>query len=271
MRLQLLNLYRWLRENLIVWGILSAIYSLIATVLLQTILEQTLKQELSLFPVWSMIIVALLVPAVFEALPLPPLPLPLAALSRPLAKLPLVRLYVLHDLRKGSTWLLLAAALAAGALLPDRSQHLWILVVQLPLQRALYSVHRWRRLALGSRAHGGASQIVQGLFVSQAVQATILVVGFALLRGAPSFGYLALWIASLSAVIGGASMAMEGDSGKPWMVNFISLSVGTLGGYICLAQPGLALVVFYFAFSMSAAVAKRLWSVENFDEDTFIP
>jgi hypothetical protein len=73
-RLRLLSLMRFIREYLVSWGLLSLIYSLTLTLLLQPLLENALKTELAFKPLWALTCATLLLPGALEALRLPPLP-----------------------------------------------------------------------------------------------------------------------------------------------------------------------------------------------------
>jgi hypothetical protein len=270
-RLLALNLLRWLREYLVVWGLLSVIYSLTVTLVLQPLLERALRRELPLGPLWAASCALLLVPGLLEALPLPGIP----ARRGPFFGRGLLLLYLRHDLRRSATWLVVVLSIVAGSLLPAGREALWVLFAQLPVQRALYSVHRWRGLSLAYHPSKGASQLLLAIGAAQLFQLAVAwgsLGAMSLLGAAMQWpAWLALGPAALGAVLAGGSMAFEGDSGRPWLVNFLSLAAGTIGGYLCYWQPWLLLVVGYFCLRMDAAVAHRLHSVEHLDEDSVIP
>jgi hypothetical protein len=188
---------------------------------------------------------------------------------------PLGRLYLRHDLRRGATWLVVSLSAAAGGMFPEGRRSLWVLAAQLPVQRALYSIHRWRGLALAYHPVRGARGLLASVLVSQVLQFAIawLSVGILgpLTGGMSTAEWLKLGAGGLGGVVSAASMAFEGDSGRPWIVNFLALTAGTLGGFACLASPWYLLLVAYFASRMILLVDKRLHSVEHLDEDAVIP
>lgn len=275
-----LNLLRWLREYIVSWGLLSFIYSLTVTLILQSILEQALKKELEFKSLWFTTCATLLLPGLFEALKLPPLSfrkglltfMPPGVFGENLWQRwggAITKLYLRHELRRGATWLVIVLVVLIASLLPDNKKALWVLIAQLPIQRALYSVHRWRGLALAFHPKQGAEQLMRAIWASQFLQIFIAWIALVITRSIPD-----PWMygcAALGAVISAGSVAMEGDSGRPWMVNFIALAAGTLGGYLCLATPWALPFVIYFGGRMAVAIENRLLSVEHLDEDTLIP
>ena len=269
-RLVILNLARWLREYAFVWGVLSVVYSLTVTLLLQPILERVFHREIPVAPLWALICGILIVPGILEHLPLPSFSLRRGLLSL-MSKGSFIRLYLRHELRRGSTWLTIGLTVLVGVSLPDSKRALWILAAQLPVQRALYSIHRWRGLALSFQPQTGASKLLAALSLSQVIQ---LLFAWSLLGLTGVFSvsqWLLLGQGALGAVLSASMVAMEGDSGRPWIVNFISLASGILGGYLCYASPWVLLLVAYLFRNMQTNVGMRLHSVEHLDEDTLIP
>lgn len=78
-------------------------------------------------------------------------------------------------------------------------------------------------------------------------------------------------LAALGASLAAAAMVMEGDSGRPWLVNFIGLAAGFIGAVTSWATPWAIPVIVYFLWRMTDSVQRRLKSVENPDEDIVIP
>lgn len=273
-RLKLLNFARWLKEYLISWGLLSLIYSITVTVILEAVLENAFKSELDFGPIWIATAVLLLVPGVLEALPLPAVPwIRRGFFSESFWRRlggPLVPLYLRHELRRGTTWLVLWISVALGTMLPPGKAAFFVFFAQLPVQRALYSIHRWRSIALVFRPMECGQALLSAVWIAQLIQWGIAWMAFGIASEIPADQWLKLGAASLGAVLVGASMALEGDSGKPWMVNFISLAGGTLGGFLCLYSPWLLLAALYIAFNMRTIVLKRFLSVEHLDEDLVI-
>jgi len=266
----------------VAWGLLSVIYSITVTLVLQPLLENALKREIAFTPLWLTTCSVLLIPGVLEYLPLPSLSFRwkfLGFVSRDSFSESMWRtlggylapLYLRHDLRRGTTWLTVFFCVLLGSLLPSGKSAFWVLISQLPLQRALYSVHHWRRLALAFQPKNGAKNLMGALWTSQFIQLVVSWTALGAMQVIPQSEWLALGPASLGAMVAAGSMTFEGDSGRPWMVNFLALAAGTIGGFLCLISPWFLLLVIYFSYSMSNIVSGRLLSVEHLDEDTVIP
>ena len=278
-RLRLLNLLRWIKEYAISWGLLSAIYSYTLALILQPVLQKTLGGSVALPVVWILGIVLLLIPAGVEFLPAPPFHHPRWIIGeRWFSEAgfrnfggPLLPLYLRHELRRFPTLLGIGFTTFAGVLLPLSHRGLWILIAQFPVQRALFSLQGWRGIALSASPTQGGSWILRTLLVSQLIQLMVAWLALGLSGAFPMAAWLQLGAGALSAVICSSSVALEGDSGRPWMVNFFSLAAGAVGGFLGYAYPwtvGLSLYIFY---SMQAGVGKRLLSVEHLDEDRLLP
>jgi hypothetical protein len=82
--------------------------------------------------------------------------------------------------------------------------------------------------------------------------------------------WITLGVGSLGAVLSASCVALEGDSGRPWIVNFMSLAAGTVGGYLCAASSWFLLLAIYVFLHMEKISKNRLKSVEHLDEDTLI-
>jgi hypothetical protein len=281
--LAFLNLVRWLREYFVSWGVLSLIYSWTVTLVLQPILEQFFKHEIRFWPLWAATCALLLIPSILEYLPWPAVSFQWKRIGfmsqgifreRVWSRSPwsMVRLYLRHELRRGATWFTLILAVCLGAAMPRPKSAIWVLIALLPCQRALYSIHRWRSLVLIGSAREGARQLYLAFGISQLIQLAIAWLALGLAAG-PDWGmqtWLKLGAGSLGGVIAASMVVLEGDSGRPWLVNFISLAAGALGGYVCFAAPWALLLILYFYFKMQTSVAQRLHSVEHLDEDRFI-
>lgn len=281
-RLKLLNLARWVREYFVSWGVLSFIYSLTVTYLLQPILERVFDREFALVPLWGVICALLLLPALLEHLVFPPASFrfgPLAFAPEGVfaervwswAGGPFTQLYLRHDLRRINTWLTVVLVVTAGSLLTPAQHALWVLISLLTTQRALYSIHRWRGLALSFLPENGASRLLWGVTASQTVQIFVAWLALGAMQVFSQEAWFKLGFGALGGAWSSAAMAMEGDSGRPWLVNFIALAAGILGGFLCYYSPYGLLAAIYLLYKMSALVAQRLHSVEHLDEDTLIP
>lgn len=256
------------------WGLLSLIYSFTVAVLLQPLLESAFKKEFPLEPLWIATCGLLLLPGAFEFLPVPSLPLiRQGRFSESLWRWKsgsMGPLYLRHEMRRGATWVMVIFVVCLLVILPERFLPFSILLFQLPIQRALYSVHRWRSLALAAHPKGGASLFLMALLKAQVLQWLVVWASASLLgvfRGPDLWTY---GLAGLSAVIASSITAFEGDSGRPWLVNFMALAAGSLAGYLTLSYPWILALVLYFSKSMIQSVEGRLKSVEHLDEDRVI-
>jgi hypothetical protein len=276
------NATRWLAANAVPWVLLSGIYSLTVAILLQTVLERLQGAQPALISIWMLSMAILLIPGALEHLPLPELPRlrPAKRLFREriwsnLGGGSLLPLYLSHEFRRPQTWLTVLITVTLGSLLTDDRIRLFVFVAQLPLQRALWSIGGWRRIALRSPDGTalGASALIASYAVSQFLQLGIALVALATVRlsSGESLSLLVEIIpACLSGVLCTAAVAMEGDSGRPWIVNFAGLSTGIIGAALGLWQPALLLISMYIYFNLKGTVKNRLWSVENFDEDALL-
>jgi hypothetical protein len=263
--------------------VLSVIYSLIVTMLLQPILGQALKTEITIAPLWIATALILLIPGVLEYLKLPgtgfrKLFMAPGVFSESFWKArggSFTPLYLRHELRRGPTWLVIVLTVALQGLLPPGKWALWVLIAQLPIQRALFSVHGWRGLAAAHAPREGGQKLLAAIQVSQLIQ--LLITWFSLGACGIIAGFLTTehWLllgpAALGAVLAASSVALEGDSGRPWMVNFFSLGAGIIGGFLCLWSPWFLLGVLYFVNSAKNLSANRILSVEHLDEDHILP
>jgi len=233
-------------------------------------LERTLRRELPLKPLWGALALLLLVPGVIDALPIP------AVFTRLGRKLPsgvshsFPALYLRHELRRGSTWLALFLSVALAALLHRSSAALWVVLAQFPLQRSLYSIRNWRKIAVQRFPENGAEKLLVAIAASQVLQAVIcwLALGISGIFGLSA--WLTLGPGVLGAAICGSAVALEGDSGQPWIVNFLSLATATIGGYLAMAWPWTLALSVYFFNQMRGLASNRLHSIETLDEDTLI-
>jgi hypothetical protein len=279
--LELRNLLRWAREYAVSWGLLSVIYSFTVTMILEPILERALRTELEPIPLWAATCALLLLPGALDSLPLPQVSFRLGRFQvlrpgifgeRLFSRLggPLGPLYLRHELRRGSTWLMIVLTVLAAGLLPKGKQALWVLFAQLPMQRALYSVHSWRGLAAAHLGPKAGRPLLQALLLSQGFQVAFAWLAVGMAGFLPRDLWLALGPAALGAGLAGAAVALEGDSGRPWLVNFFSLAAGTLGGYLCLASPWGLLAIAYLCSNTKGLAERRLLSVEHLDEDRIV-
>jgi hypothetical protein len=280
--LHLKNAARWFAANAVTWVLLSAIYSLTVAILLQTVFERLQGAQPELISIWVLSMGILLIPGALEFLPLPDLPR-FRKKSRHFGEKFWTRLgggsflplYLRHEFRRPQTWLTLVTAVTLGSFLEAEKLRIWIFISQLPLQRALWSIGGWRKIALRAPegASLGASTLIASYCVSQVIQALIAwlsLLAVLTVSGASLSPFIALLPACLSGVLCTAAVCMEGDSGRPWIVNFAGLSAGILGAALGLWEPALLVIAIYIYFNLKGSVKNRLWSVENFDEDSLL-
>jgi len=261
--LNLLNLSRWLRAYFFEWVLLGLIYSLSAGVLLQSVLMSVLKIEIGIFPVSIGLGLLLMIPAIIEKAVPGGIPMNLPFYS----KSSFSSIYFAHETRRCSTWLAVFLSAFIIHFIPHEQRAFSILIALTPCLRALYSISHWRRIAVIYSSKRGGGDLIRALWFSQTAQSIVLwsivsVMGLRL----DIFLILAGW----GAVLAAASVALEGDSGRPWLVHLLSVSSGLLGGYLTVASPWALLGIFYFASKMKELAQSRLLSVEHYDEDFVI-
>jgi hypothetical protein len=271
-RLLLLNGLRWWKENFWVWGILGSIYSLTLAIVLQTVIELSLKAEVGLPNVFVGMAVALLIPALIHALPVPSLPLPFGK-ARGSELGSFVRIFLSHELRRTQNWIAVGLTALALLALPSSWMPLSLAFGQAPVQQTLFSVQKWRALALAHSPQHGARHLFVSFQVLQmilGVALLVLWVSATMLKGQSLELFPRYIPAIVGAWMGGSSVLLEGDSGRPWLVNFISLAAGLVAGFFTVLHWGFLLLIFYFCAQMVGSVKERLRSVELLDEDTLV-
>ena len=271
-RLLLLNGLRWWKENLWIWGILGSIYSLSLALLLETVIELTLKTEVKLITVFAGMSISLLVPAILHAVPLPSLPIPLGRPSG--SELgSFIRLFLSHELRRSQNLCAVAFTVILLVSLPQTWLPLALALGQLPVQQSLFSVQRWRALALAHSPQQGARHLFIAFQFQQCLLGIAVLAGWVLtsLLMDRSIGPTLLYLPAIAgAWMGGASVLLEGASGRPWVVNFISLAAGMVAGFLTVLHWGFVFLIIYFCVQMAGNIKERLRSVELLDEDTLI-
>lgn len=253
---------------------LSVIYSWTVTLALQPILERALKTEISSEFLWAATCSLLLIPAFIEFAPLGQLPLRKGLFSESIwSKLggPLSPLYLRHEFRRGATWLMLALCTVGSSLLPPRKFALSVLIALLLSQRALFSIQNWRRLAQTRFPEHGAFHLIRAMALSQSLQSILLWLALGLAQVYSQEQWLALGPAFLACAWISSTLCLEGDSGRPYLVNLIALSGGIIAGYACMAHWGFLALVAVICRSLYKGMGERLKAVENLDEDALIP
>ena len=274
-RLRLLNLIRWARAHWFSWTLLGLAYSAAATVLIGGVAEAMTGAAPPWVPLWGAISLVLLAPAFLEKLPLGGIPFVrrLAFGESPVLRAtgPLGPLYLRHELRRGATWAGVGLTAAIGATAAEVAPALWVIAALLPSQRALYSIHRWRSLAVSLRPASGAGSLLRAFLAAQLVQIFVAWAAVGVASLPPLAVFLRMGAGALGATLASGAMALEGDSGRPWLVNLASASAGLVVGFLCFLWPVVLVPAGYFAARMVPAVASRLRSVEHFHEDLVLP
>ena len=270
--LKCLNLMRWVREYWLSWGLLGAIYSVTATILLQAVAGAAFRIEPPFVLVWVILCAALLIPAFIELIPFG-VPLPLGRMRRA----GIGSLYIRHDLRRVATWTGVILVSVSGSLFIESgsaARLYWVPVVLIPVQRALYSFRYWKGIVSEFRPESGAVSLLASLLGSQLIQFGVawVALGLTVLDIA---SWWELWFrmgaGGIGAVVAGSAVAFEGDSGRPWIVNFMSISAGILAGYLSMEWPLVLIGVLYFSNQIVRGAVNRLKSAEIFHEDIVIP
>ncbi|MBC7692238.1 MAG: hypothetical protein H7222_10755 [Methylotenera sp.] len=252
------------------WLLLSSIYSLTAALILQGIFENLTKFEISLQLIWLGTVLTLFIPAMLERISAPVPDNGTLNSFTAMVRDPFIRIYLKHDLRRLATLLTWLVSLVIGFLLPEKKHALWVLAAQLPLQRALFSVHKWRTLAIAHYPRSGAEKLITSLWASQTCQLLLASLGLLANPHVHFHEWLMTVIGAWGGIITASSMCMEGDSGRPWLVNFITLAAGTLAGFLCFYSPWFLAVAIYFSWNIRSRVEQRLHSVEHLDEDSLL-
>lgn len=184
-------------------------------------------------------------------------------------------LYLSQELRKFSAWLSSAAVCFTLFLLPKQWMFLTPVVVQFSLQRALYGLRAWTQLFNLHTPSAPSHEVLDGILLSQLVQ--WLAVSGTLFIFQPLDAWKNLpvpawewWIAMNGVLVGAASVVLEGDAGKPLLVQFISLATGLFSGFLCFFSPWFFLGVVYFYFRMRQLAARRLASIEAVGDDLVV-
>ncbi len=270
-KLNFLNGLRWVRENIWVWGLLALIYSLTLAHILEAVLELSLKKEYSWKILWPMTWLAMLFPWFLHRFSLPGVRFSIPTLPGA----PLVGLFLRHELRRGQNYFSVILAVVLLSVLPVEWAPLVLLIGQIPVQQGLYSIQGWRVLALSASPQEGARQLVLSFVLLQLILGFLMLSGWVIVVGLGRRDLLFTiprWIAPLTgAWIASSCAALEGDAGRGWLVNFIGLAAGLLGGFIAALHPLLVIFVAYGGLQMVNSVKERLRSIEFLDEDTLIP
>lgn len=267
MKFVLLNFFRWFREFILEWTLLGLIYSLGLVILVEPILNEFLQIKTSFILVWVGVCISLVLPLVLEK-GFRNFSFIFKFQDRFIE--PFVAGFLYSEFRKISVWMGLSVALILISILKGWNQFsliTWVVIVQLPIQRGLYALANWQNGALLFFPRTGATRLYMAFTVAQGVQFFLLVLASALIFGGIGIQHVLIGIGGF---LLGCSVSFEGDSGKPWLVNIISVAAGMIGSIVVSITPWSLLGIAYFWYKMHGAVKDRLHSVEHFYEDTLI-
>ncbi len=268
MKLFTLNFLRALKENFFSWFVLGSIYLLSASQLLQPIFEWALKRELP--GTWMFVGVALLIlsagllASLFERVFGAKFALPLR-IPRRLSHY----LWFTHMSRRAATWIVVAITVGLGIWLEQKNLFFfWLLAAQLMNQIHMFAADRWRAFFCFNLGRTAALNLVHE-FVGSHVFFGVVV--YALLYFFwPTHEWLKWLLPTVSALWGASVVVLEGDSGKPLLVNSVSLVLGTLCGLIVFMEPGFIVLVAWACLRIPELSHNRFWSVENADQDAVL-
>ena len=260
--LALKNALRMVQENLAAWGILVFIYSFVACMIIQTVVVVTRQgNEMGNVELWLFVMALAVIPGLMMKVVLPAIPMGIGSTHD------FFRLYIRHRLRKLHTWFFLTVCCYALVMIPDKWIYFSVLLVQIPISAEIFWIFHWRELMRVHSPRVGAMKLVTVFIGIQTLQAFIILLAL-FLTGQMGWHQA---LACLAAVIGATAVVMEGDSGRPVLVNLISLGSGTLWGGLTLWSPYWFPVVIYFAVKMVQGAHMRLHSLERIDQDVVIP
>lgn len=299
LRLSALNAWRWILHHGFEWGLLGAVYSLAAALLVEPAAQHLLEKFQAGAPgartvgwreLWILIWIFITLPFFLERYRGVEAGLPLfrSKNSRNSKSLSFIRVYFMHELRRWQGWASALVVVLFGSIaleIRDLTPFFFVFIAQFSVQRALYSIGSWRRL-ISVAPHLQSPAMLWNAFLC--VQLFWFVLSWAALGAVMWIEYdwlsmdflprpvfplwLTLGVSGGVAVIAGASVALEGDSGRPWLVNLLAFTAGTMGGLITLAAPIWGFLgAVYFASRLRALSRGRLLSVENFHEDFVVP
>ncbi|MBI4925689.1 MAG: hypothetical protein HY843_07175 [Bdellovibrio sp.] len=181
-----------------------------------------------------------------------------------------IQLYLRHELRRGATWFTVILVVLLNLIFEKNKPLTWIFISLLPMQRALYSLRYWRNLALSFHPVWGAKQLLSGFVISQVIQFFIAWSAFGIIYFTSFQEWFFISLACLGAMVSSVFVALEGDSGRPWLVHFIALASGLLGGFVTYLWSWMFLFICYLLYKQLQNIEKRLYSIEYIDEDLVI-
>lgn len=292
--LKIKSFSRMLHQFFISWGVLGAIYLLALLLLFGPFAEKALLIELGSVESFTALVGLLLLAFLTENIPLEdvnlrfqygawgstgpeqaPKPLPEVVFRwivtpwRRVSGSFIGKIYRCHEFRRKSFWLGIVLTSVGGGILCKEHPATWVFLCQFPVMRSLFGAYRWFPLARVMGGPHGAEDFVSGFVVHAVLQGILALFGMSLLM-VPVETLVRLLPCTLGATAAGACLVLEGDSGRPFLVNLLSLTAGLLAGSFCFYSSWVLLVVGYFVLKVRELALHRFQSVELFDEDTLI-
>jgi hypothetical protein len=268
--LQLKNLFRWIWYHLFEWLLLGGLYVVGLTILLRGLydsLEEVGRLDWTFFVLVAALLLLPVIQWGVRKLNAVSMPIPLIRSRRLLAML------AVHEMRKPSSFVIMGAQTVMMAIFlaqEGRGIHL-VLASQLYVQSLLYSVRLWIPFAQKFHPRTGAIDLYvamtafSGLAILPSASAAVLI------SGTGSYDVLSVLSGVIGANLAASMMCLEGDGGRPWLVNLFSMLAGTFFGLICFQFSWVVLLLLYLYPSMMGYVRGRHRSLEYFDEDVTIP
>ncbi len=271
-KLKLLNIARWVKEHLLLWSFLAIVYSFTAAQLLEPLSGKMLGREVEVVQVWGWVWLTLAFPVLISLIPAPA-PRFLGGLARLTRTKGLGRLVVLHELRSLRIWVAMGLSVLASHTLSrvmgDRVLAALVFTAQVPIHVALVRIESWRRIFALNGPERGAVHLMRSLLALSILIGLIFALVATLSLGLTTARGLALLSACFGAALGAVAVSLEGDSGRPFLVNLIALTTGSLMGFLCLWTPAFLPLGALFYFYQEGRAALRIKAVERVDEDVF--
>jgi hypothetical protein len=264
MNLTLLNGWRTFKENFFPWTLLGFVYLFAVTQLLEPILEWAIKGEISNTLVAGAILVCVFLAGCFQWLSRY-----FPAFQIKLPKKLSHYLWLSQALRTSSNVLLALIVVAFGIWVHASKMHfLWLMLVQIPAQVQLFQAEKWRTFFCLTLGKDSSARLVREFTVFQ------VFTGFATYCLLYFFWPHEIWlqwlVPTLATLWGASVVILEGDSGRPYLVNFVSLLLGTMAGAFVKIEISFIVFVAWACFTIPGLSRNRFWSVENADQDTLL-
>jgi hypothetical protein len=172
--------------------------------------------------------------------------------------------WAVDSLRRLDFWIILLGSVLAEVLFYSRPEIAFLIFVQLPVQWMLYRLRFWISFTRLFHAKTGAQSLYYWTLGFNLTWAFLISVSFYLVY--PEMGFYRP-LGMFAAVLGATIVLFEGDSGRPVLVQLVSLTTGTFAGWSVLDFPYMIIFWFYLAYRMGDLIKNRLVSIESMYED----